>query len=136
MRSHSFIHSLATALFAAVEGKDRGAIDVIAGRALMMLSRRRLAMTAKFLLPALEVVRLKRGQRTLATVVSKLRLTKTERAHLQKYIGQRTGREVSLEERLDPQLLGGIRIRFGDTLVDMTLDGALLQARAHLQTNE
>jgi F-type H+-transporting ATPase subunit delta len=43
-----------------------------------------------------------------------------------------TGKNVLLEEQVDPQLLGGFVVRIKDTIIDVSLKNQLLKLREHL----
>jgi F-type H+-transporting ATPase subunit delta len=58
-------------------------------------------------------------------------LTREERAHLIEALGHRTGKTVELAEELDPDLIGGVILRLGDTIIDGSIAGQL--RRLHQQ---
>jgi ATP synthase F1 delta subunit len=47
-------------------------------------------------------------------------------------IGERTGRKVSLVSRVDPDILGGIIIRVGNSILDASIRNRLEQLRRHV----
>ncbi len=65
-----------------------------------------------------------------ATVAS--RLSAEERAGLTATLGRRTGKTVELSEEVDPDLIGGIVLRLGDTIIDGSVAGQLRRLRQQL----
>ena len=49
-----------------------------------------------------------------------------------KNIGERTGRKVTLAARVDPDILGGIIIRVGNSILDASIRNRLEQLRRHV----
>jgi F-type H+-transporting ATPase subunit delta len=49
-----------------------------------------------------------------------------------KSIGERTGRKVTLAARVDPDILGGIIIRVGNSILDASIRNRLEQLRRHV----
>lgn len=47
-------------------------------------------------------------------------------------IGQRTGRRVALTARVDPDILGGIVVRVGNSILDASIRNRLEQLRRHV----
>lgn len=59
--------------------------------------------------------------RRVATVRSAVALDEAQRERLSAALARAVGAEVELREELDPFLLGGLRVAFGDTQVDASL---------------
>ena len=64
-----------------------------------------------------------------ATVVP---LSDAQRTRLLRGLERMTGQQVKLEERLDPSLLAGVRLRVGDNLIDGSAAGRLARLRQEL----
>ena len=47
-------------------------------------------------------------------------------------IGERTGRRVTLAARVDPDILGGIVVRVGNSILDASIRNRLEQLRRHV----
>jgi F-type H+-transporting ATPase subunit delta len=47
-------------------------------------------------------------------------------------IGENTGRKVELATRVDPEILGGIVVRVGNSILDASIRGRLEQLRKHV----
>ena len=50
----------------------------------------------------------------------------------QSEIGERAGRKVTLAARVDPDILGGIIIRVGNSILDASIRNRLEQLRRHV----
>ncbi len=60
------------------------------------------------------------------------RLTLEERTHLTEALGHRTGKTVELAEEVNPELIGGVILRLGDTIIDGSVAGHLQRLRQRL----
>jgi len=67
--------------------------------------------------------------RVVATVRVAQPLDQDQRARLQAALSRQVGREVMVQEILDPGVLGGIRVELGDEVIEGTVAGRLEQAR-------
>ncbi len=47
-------------------------------------------------------------------------------------IGERTGRKIALDTRVDPEILGGIVVRVGNSILDASIRGRLERLRKHV----
>lgn len=65
-----------------------------------------------------------------ATVVSAVPLTDAEIQRLHGELERTTGKKIVLEQRLEPELLGGAYVRIGDRVVDRSVK-TLLESIAH-----
>jgi F-type H+-transporting ATPase subunit delta len=62
-------------------------------------------------------------------VTSAIALDESTTEHLSKNIGERTGRKVKLNARVDPDILGGIVLRVGNSILDASIRNRLEQLR-------
>jgi F-type H+-transporting ATPase subunit delta len=67
-----------------------------------------------------------------ATVTSAAPLHASELAALEERLAVTTGARVELEDRVDPDLLGGLQVRIGDRLIDGSVRGRLERLRVRL----
>jgi F-type H+-transporting ATPase subunit delta len=65
-------------------------------------------------------------------VTSAIELGDDLRAKLEQRLGESTGKQVRLHASVDPEIIGGLVVRHGDTLVDTSLRGRLDQLRLAL----
>ena len=59
-------------------------------------------------------------------------LSPSEQTSLADVLKQRTGKTVRMEIRLEPELIGGMIVRMGDTVIDGSLRARLEQVRSRL----
>ena len=57
-----------------------------------------------------------------------------ERRELEALIRERLGRIVDCEFAVDPEILGGVWVRVGDTVLDGSVRGRMEELRHHLRT--
>jgi len=65
-------------------------------------------------------------------ITSAIALDEATTASLGKTIGERAGRTVNLAARVDPDILGGIIIRVGNSILDASIRNRLEQLRRHV----
>jgi F-type H+-transporting ATPase subunit delta len=65
-------------------------------------------------------------------ITSAIALDEDTTATLGETIGQRAGRKVTLAARVDPDILGGIIIRVGNSILDASIRNRLEQLRRHV----
>ncbi len=61
-----------------------------------------------------------------------IELTEDQQQRIAEIVSAVTGREAVVQQRVDQRLLGGMKLRVGDLLVDASLATALQTARRHL----
>lgn len=67
--------------------------------------------------------------RVIATVRVASALELEQRERLQSALARQVGRDVAIQEIVDPQLIGGIRVELGDEVIEGTVAGRLDQVR-------
>ena len=67
--------------------------------------------------------------RVVATVRVAQPLTAEQRERLRTSLSSQVGREVAVQEVIDPHVLGGVRVELGDEVIEGTVAGRLEQAR-------
>lgn len=75
-----------------------------------------------------------RAGRVRATVTTAVELDAADRGRLAKDLSTRLGKDVRVEARVDPDILGGMVVQFGDRLVDASLAARLQQLRRRIAT--
>ncbi|MCW2928271.1 MAG: synthase subunit delta, partial [Thermoleophilia bacterium] len=73
-----------------------------------------------------------REQQLDVHVTSAIELSDELRAKLEQRLSANTGKQVRLHTSVDPNVIGGLVVRHGDTLVDTSLRGRLDQLRLAL----
>jgi F-type H+-transporting ATPase subunit delta len=89
------------------------------------------------ILPALadafnERVRAYRGIE-LASVTTAIPLEEQDRQLITQWLSARRGRNVEIEERVDPEIIGGVVARVGDQLIDASIRGRLEALRRRIR---
>jgi F-type H+-transporting ATPase subunit delta len=72
--------------------------------------------------------------RVQATAVTAVELPAQERSRLSKELSASLGREVRLDVKVDPSIIGGLVLQFGDSLIDASVATRLQQLRRRLAT--
>ena len=67
-----------------------------------------------------------------ALVTSAIELTADERKEMADRLSKRLGAEVSIQSVVDRRILGGVKVQYGDHLIDATLATRLQQLRRRL----
>ncbi len=67
--------------------------------------------------------------RVVATVRVAQPLTAEQRDQLRTSLSRQLGRQVAVQEVVDPDVLGGVRVELGDEVIEGTVAGRLEQAR-------
>lgn len=85
-----------------------------------------------------EYIRLANEYRQVATVMvtSAVPLTEDEQAKLREKLGQLTGKKVELQLAEDPELVGGLIVQIGDTVIDGSVRGYLASLREKMLGRE
>ena len=65
-------------------------------------------------------------------ITSAIELDSATTESLGKTIGERAGRKVTLSARVDPDILGGIVVRVGNSILDASIRNRLEQLRRHV----
>lgn len=120
--------------------EDRAAlVDTVLGDKVLpatrTLTRQALNGTYGTLSAALEVYRTVVAETAgegVATVRVAKPLTEAERDRLRKALSRQYGREIHVNELVDPTVIGGLRVEIGDDVVDGTVAGRLDDARRRL----
>jgi F-type H+-transporting ATPase subunit delta len=126
----------------AVSAEDkRGVLDKIAGRMgaskiirnflFVIADHRRAHEIPEIAAAFLEVIRQRQGI-TEAQVYSAVRLSEAQKGEITQTLARLTGKTVDPNYFIDPELLGGVLVRVGDTVYDGSLRNRLAQMRTQL----
>ena len=70
--------------------------------------------------------------RVRAVVTTAIELQPSDRDEISKQLSSRLGKEVALRAEVDPRVLGGLKLQYGDRLIDATVATRLQQLRRRL----
>ncbi len=73
--------------------------------------------------------------RQRALVISAVPLGQQEKSQVSGYLGKLVGKQIVLDTRVEPQVLGGLVIRLGDKLIDGSTRGKLQALKQKLITD-
>lgn len=70
--------------------------------------------------------------RVRATVTTAVELEPADRDRVAAQLSKRLGKEVRMQAQVDPRILGGLKVQYGDRLIDATVATRLQQLRRRL----
>ena len=73
-----------------------------------------------------------REQQLDVSVTTPIELSSELKSTLERRLSDSTGKQVNLHASVDPEIIGGLIVRYGDTLVDTSLRGRLESLRTQL----
>ncbi len=121
----------AASLLELAKGATKKEVPVIVDQFIQYLVRSRQFRFASKILEQLEnLIRTEEGK-IKVVVQSVNRIDKFTRGHILNFLRKQES-EVEFEETIDPNILGGVRLRLNDLLVDATLSGQLEKLRNEL----
>lgn len=92
----------------------------------VLLERRRVDSIDAMLAQYIKLSAEHRGEAT-AIVYTPLKLSDSENERIAQHFSEITGKQIIVENRINPELLGGIQVRIGDRLYDGSLSSKLLE---------
>jgi len=120
---------------ALLAGILEGKVDEIALHTLLLLVRKRREALLPLVVSEYDDLALADAGKERLEVVSARALPPAELAEIVARLSRRYGKRFEVTERVDPSLLGGIRITMGDLRVDGSIAGRLEQLARELSTN-
>ena len=70
-----------------------------------------------------------------ASVTSAIELTKDERKQIEDNLSKKLGKKLETLYFVDPSLIGGARVAYGDFIIDGSVRGSLTRLRESLRQN-
>lgn len=130
------IKNLTQAIYDSSLGKEGKVLDDILLKTATFLKNKNLLGKKEEILKSLEKI-INKEQRIIKIKVSAETKLKTEtQKEIEEFIKKKyKTKEVIIEEKIDPKLLGGIKIEIGDDIIDATLSNKIKQLQTYLITN-
>ncbi len=130
------LQTIAAGLYEALNVSPAGKHEAIMQNAFKMLERSRLLSRENEFLNILQGISDKEEGIVRAKVYSRYGLSAKEEDKIKDIIKRRTGKEhISIESIKKEDVIGGVRIEIGDTVIDTTLKSRLKQLSKHLTKN-
>lgn len=130
------VKNLAYAIYESSKDKEGANLDVIMKNSVQMISDKHLLSKSHLILSELEKIVDKEKGRLRVKLSSKTKITDKIQEEIIDFIKKRFKvKEVILELKEDPNLLGGIKLEIGDEIIDTTLKHKLDQLQNYLITN-
>jgi F-type H+-transporting ATPase subunit delta len=114
----------------ALNGVDPLVVNLL----LVLVKRRMLEILPEVNREFLRVVDQARG-RERVEVVSAVALDQAERQRIESFVRDMVAKEVVLDTRVDPSVIGGLLVKVGDTLIDGSTRGRLEDLRKRLTSD-
>jgi ATP synthase F1 delta subunit len=130
------IKNLAQAIYESSSNKEGKEFDVAIDKCAVYIKNKNLLGKKEEILKALEKIINKEGGIVNAKVTTESKLNKEYEKEIEEFIKKKyKAKEVMIEEKVDPKLLGGIKIEIGDDIIDGTLAHKIKQLQTYLITN-
>ena len=129
-------NDIALAIYGVLEGKAKSEQDATLHRVVQFLKKRQLLSKSKQILESLDQLINKKENKIIVKVISARKLEEKTKKELSKLLSQKyPQKEITLKEKLDDRMLGGVRLEIGDEVIDLTMKRKILKLQAHLTKN-
>jgi F-type H+-transporting ATPase subunit delta len=130
------IKNIAEAIYESSLGKEGSALSSSLEKSATFLKNRNLLGKKEEILKALEKIINKEVGIVSAKVTTESKLKKEYEKEIEEFIKKKyKAKDVLLELKENPKLLGGIKIEIGDEIIDGTLAHKIKQLQTYLITN-
>lgn len=127
---------IASAIYESAKGKSGVLLTNTLERAVQVLARRRLLSKSESILKVLEDMENREKGTIVAKVHSTRELHQQTKTHLAKNLEKRyEASKVILQEIIQEDLIGGIKIEVGDEVLDLSLKNKINRLRKYLIKN-
>lgn len=100
---------------------------------LKLLSQKRRIVLFPEIIKELRRLVAQENMQLYGTVISAQKLNKTQLSKLQMVLKQKSGYEVTLENAVDPNILGGLIVKVASYFIDTSLKTKLIRLNTHLK---
>lgn len=125
----------AESLIALCKGKTHAQIDVCAKEFLNHLANRGKSRLAQSILESLRDCAARHEGINRVTITSAYELSDQEQELFEKMARESYGKKCTVTYDTNPSLIGGFRIKVGDSVVDASVSGQLFSLKNHLKQN-
>lgn len=116
------IRAYARALYEAAEDQKKPEVKKLVENFLKLLQEKNQLSRITEIISEIETIDDKEHYRLRAEVTSAIRLDESTVKKLEKFLHKRTGaKEIIWEKKIDKQVLGGVILKFQDTVLDLSL---------------
>ncbi len=126
------VKKFAQALYLASLDKDKKELDQVIDNFFKLLRQSKQLTKAPQILVALDEVRREAENKILVTVSSRNHLSKAQLQTISKYCQKMFNQEPEIEEVIDENIIGGVKLKYGDTELDATVNQKLKILQNHL----
>lgn len=128
--------NLVEAIYESSSNKEGKELDVAIEKCAVYLKNKNLLGKKEEILKALEKIVNKENGIIKAKVTTEVKLKTSLEKEIEEFIKKKyKAKQVNLELKEDPKLLGGIKVEIGDEIIDATLRNKIKQLQDYLITN-
>ena len=113
---------------------EKASISGLTGNFFRLIARNRRLFAAPEMIKAFKTLASQARGEVLAEVASAHPLTDDQRSELEASLKASIGKDIILDTRVDPSLLGGLIVKVGSRMIDTSLRTKLSQLKVGLQT--
>ena len=130
------IKNLAEAIYESSYDKEGAALDLIIEKSVIFMRDKNLIGKKNELLNAIEKIINKKEGIIKATINTSSPIKKDLQKEIEEFIKKKyKAKEIQIELKENPKLLGGIKIEIGDDIIDTTLSNKVHQLQNYLIKN-
>ena len=130
------IKNIALAIYESSCDKEGVALDSVIEKSAIYIKEKNLLGKKEEILRELEKIINKESKTVKAKITTRTETDKNFKTEIEEFIKKRYKAEtVILESKVDPTVLGGIKIEIGDEIINTTLSNKIHQLQNYLITN-
>jgi F-type H+-transporting ATPase subunit delta len=100
---------------------DKAKLSGLAGKFLLTVAQNRRLFAVRSMIKAFRALRARHRGETSAEVIVAEPLAEKHLAAIQEMLARATKKEVSLDVKVDPAILGGLKVKLGSRMIDASL---------------
>lgn len=127
------IQQIARAVSSLAEGKNKKDLEILARDTIAYLIKNKMIRNANDLLLQIEKEENKKNKVIIAEVTVKDKISKNIKDNINSMLEKKyKGNKIEIREKFDERILGGIKIKIEDTVIDNTILGRMRDLKAVL----